>query len=187
MTELAEQAAEHGTLGGLGIETIHRAAEEEAAMLAEMLPFGSPENLYLVNSRPLLLEVRRTLVQRLGCVAEHAAQCVQLLTLISITMVPDFDPNAIDRLTPDRQDDPVVHTAFEGRADFIVTTDDHLLVDGEGTEYTRLDGRSARAYSLTTFASMIETSTFTLEAVPDVLGVKAGDRPRLPVEPGEMS
>lgn len=142
-------------------------------MLAERLPLGAPNDAFLVTSPPLLREVARKLVEVFDHTVEEAAQ--RRFSLASWTTIPveDFNEALLDRLAPDRDDDFLIHTAFEGRADFVVTDEPGLLTEGEGTEYTRLDGRTAAAYSFDGFAETIETSTFSLSQVPELLSVRA--------------
>jgi predicted nucleic acid-binding protein len=151
-------------------------------MLAQILPHGAPEDLLLVASPPLLREVQTNLVQKFGYSVQEAAHRRFSLATYAAVQVPDFDPNTIDRLAPSRKDDLVVHTALEGRADLLITNDKGLLVKGEWTEYSRLDGRSTRAVSLEQFASTLETSTFSLGEVPDALSVRVEDRVPPPLE-----
>lgn len=59
-----------------------------------------------------------------------------------------------------------------------MTTDNDLLGDGEVTRYTDPDeGQDTAAYSLDAFAGMIETSSFSLDEVPEILALRVGDRP----------
>lgn len=179
--ELLRQAEGYGALGNVGAwERARDAAEQDAAMLSERLPWGTPDDLYLVVSPPLLWEVRRKLVEAFDWPAEAAAQGSRSIAAVAVVVVDDFDPDAIDRLSPDRSDDFLIHTAFEGRADYFVTNERRLLVHGEGTEYPRLDGRSVIAHSLGGFIdNHIETSNFSLGAVPDLFSVRVSDAPIL--------
>jgi predicted nucleic acid-binding protein len=175
-SELISQAQGYGELGNLSAwEEALKMADQEASMLSERLPIGTPDDLYLVVSPPLLNEVRRKLVERFGWPADAAAQGSRSVAAIAVDTVPDFDVDAVDRLSRDRSDDFLIHTAFEGRADFFVTNEKRLLTDGERTEYSTLDGRSFRAHSIDGFASLFETSTFSLEAVPDLFSVRVSD------------
>ncbi len=146
-------------------------------MLSDRLPAGAPDDLYLVVSPPLLREVRRKLVEAFDWPAEAAAQGSHSIAAVAVMVVDDFDPDAIDRLSPDRSDDFLIHTAFEGRADYFVTNERRLLVTGEGTEYSTVDGRSVIAHSFDGFREHIETSNFSLQAVPDLFSVRVGDVP----------
>lgn len=172
--EIVAQASKFGTL--YGAEHLADFAEQEAAMLAELLPDDAPDDLYLVTSPPILREVQAKLVDRFDHDVREAFHKRVAIATFAAVAVPDFDPNTIDRLTQDRSDDMVVHTAFEGRAEFVVTADSDLLPDGDPTEYTLLDGRSTLAYSLSGFASLIETSNFSLDQVPEVLSIRVADR-----------
>lgn len=62
--DIVLQLEEVGELGGLDQGAIAQAAEEEYAMLAEVLPVSAPNDLYLVSSPPILREVRRKLIER---------------------------------------------------------------------------------------------------------------------------
>jgi predicted nucleic acid-binding protein len=156
-------------------ESARGAAEQETAMLSERLPLGTPDDLYLVVSSPLLREVRRKLVEAFGWPAEAAAQGSRSIAAVAVVPVDDFDIDAIDRLSPDRNDDFLIHTAFEGRADYFVTNERRLLVHGEGTDYSTVDGRSVTAHSLDGFIDLVETSNFSLGAVPDLFSVRVSD------------
>ena len=69
----------------------------------------------------------------------------------------------------------MIHTALEGRADAVVSDEKRLLVAGEATEYSRLDGRTTLAFSFDGFAATIESSIFALDAIPDLLSVQVTD------------
>jgi predicted nucleic acid-binding protein len=151
-------------------------------MLAELMPHGAPEDIFLVVSPPLLRDVQRKLVEKFGYSQQEALHRRFSLATYAFAQVPDFNPDEIDRLAQDRNDDLVVHTALEGRADVLVTNDKALLVHGEGTEYARLDGRSTKAFSLDEFTASIETSNFSIEEIPDVLSLRVGEAPPLSEE-----
>jgi putative PIN family toxin of toxin-antitoxin system len=137
----------------------------------------------LVTSGPILDEVQRKLIERFGHTAAEAASKRFALASIAVRLVPAFDVSAVGRYTRDRSDDMIVHTALEGRADFIVTTDPDLLEEGEGTQYSdEAEGGFTVAYSLEGFAQRLETSKFSLGEVPEVFSLRVGDRTPPPLD-----
>jgi putative PIN family toxin of toxin-antitoxin system len=178
--EIVQNSREVGELGGGDLSELAKSAEEEAAALAEVLPYDTPEDIHLVTSPPILNEVQRKLVERFGHSPEEATQKRFVVAAIAIRIVPDFDLGTLERYTRDRSDDMVVYTALEGRADYIVTTDNDLLEEGEGTRYSsRGRGRFTVAYSLGAFAEDLETSKFSLSEVPEIFSLRVGERRRL--------
>jgi hypothetical protein len=178
-----EELRGHGELRAVAAaEEAVRRANEEAFVLDERLPFGAPDDLYLVASPPLLREVHRNLIEVFEHTPGEANQKRAAVAGISSVLVEDFDADHLDRLAPSRKDDLVIHTAFAGDADVIVTDDRGILAAGEGTKYERLDGHVVHAYSFERFAETLETSTFSLERVPELLSVRFSDV-RLPFVP----
>jgi putative PIN family toxin of toxin-antitoxin system len=166
------------------VEETHAAAVEEAAVLAEVLPYDSPSDLLLVTSGPILTEVQQVLMKRYNHTAAESAAKRFFVASIAVKVVPDFEPDSVARfITRDPSDDKVVHTALAGGAEFIVTSDDDFLEDGEGTRYGGDDGGGfTMAYSLNHFAEELETSKFSLMDVPEVLSLRPGDRPPSPID-----
>jgi predicted nucleic acid-binding protein len=179
--EILRETEEFGELLGSDTSALETSARAEAAALAEVLPYDTPEDLYLVTSGPILTEVQRKLIDRFGHTPAEAASKRFALASIAVRLVPDFDALGVGRYTRDRSDDMIVHTALEGGADFIVTTDLDLLEDGEGTQYSDEAGFTV-AYSLEGFAQRLETSKFSLGEVPEVFSLRVGDRKPIPHE-----
>jgi len=181
--EILHEIEAFGELQGSDASGLALSAREEAAALAEVLPYDTPEDLYLVTSGPILSEVQRTLIHRFGHTPSEAASKRFALASIAVRLVPDFDAAAVDRYTRDRSDDMIVHTALEGRADFIVTSDEDPPAEGDGTQYSSKDaGGFTVAYSLEGFAERLETSKFNLGEVPEVFSLQAQDREPPPIE-----
>jgi putative PIN family toxin of toxin-antitoxin system len=175
--ELIASARQQGSLGG-SVAAVGAKAEEEAAALAEVLPYDAPDDIYLVTTHLILDEVHRKLIEKFGHEPAEAATKRFFVATIAARTVPYFEPASVRRYTRDPTDDMVVHTALEGRAEFIVTTDEDLLEDGEGTRYAgENEGQVTVAYSLERFGEMLETSKFSLSDVPEVLALSPGDRP----------
>lgn len=147
-------------------------AENEIAFLEERLPAGAPNDIHLVLSEPLLDEVRRKLVERFNLDAREALMQKHRLAVLAVR-IADL-PQELPRLASDPSDDHVSGTAIYGRADAIITSDCQLLEDGS----YELEGRMVEVISFDEFVSIIETSTFSLSEVPEILSIPT--RPGLP-------
>jgi predicted nucleic acid-binding protein len=83
-------------------------------------------------------------------------------------------PEELPRLASDPADDHVAATAIYGRAETLVTSERRLLEDGT----YELEGQTVEVISFEEFSSRIETSSFSLTQVPELLAVPA--KPGLP-------
>jgi putative PIN family toxin of toxin-antitoxin system len=112
-------------------------ADTNVLVSALIFPGGAPEAFYrlalegrieLVTSRPLLAELGRVLVEKFGWEADRAEEAVrQMIRLAEIV-----DPReTVSVIAADPADNRVLEAAAEGRADAIVSGDQHLLNLGE--------------------------------------------------------
>jgi len=83
-------------------------------MLAELLPYGAPEDLYLVTSHLILDQVHRNLIQRFDQAPGQAAAKRFFVGTIAVRTVPYFEPAGIRRYAGDSRADMIVHTALQG-------------------------------------------------------------------------
>ena len=109
-------------------------ADTNVLVSALIFPGGPPEAFYrlalegkveLVTSRPLLAELGRVLSDKFGWQPERVEELIeQLLRLAEIV-----DPQeTVAEIDADPTDNRVLEAAAEGRADTIVSGDQHLLV-----------------------------------------------------------
>jgi predicted nucleic acid-binding protein len=122
--------------------------------------------------------VRRKLIERFGYDAHEALVLKQRLALLAVRFA-DL-PAELPRLASDPDDDHLAATAIYGRADTIVTSERRLLNDGS----YEFEGRAVDVLSFDDLKSRIETSTFTLGQIPEILSIptKPG-LPRLDLDP----
>lgn len=130
--ELADQ--EDGELNHELYQRVIEQAEERATAARELLGDDCPDDLVLVTSTPLLDELVHVLTSdrlKFGPVSdEEALRFRQLALRMAFRAVPDESfPTELPDYTDgrDRDDDMVVHTALEGRADIILSRDSDLV------------------------------------------------------------
>jgi predicted nucleic acid-binding protein len=136
-----EARAAGGAVEGRTTEEMVGEAEARLARLGERMPVGAPDDWRLVASGPLLDEYERKL-REIGpnlnpdVRADHVPLFRRQIEAVCFDLV-DFDPAAIPRYTPDRDDDPIVHTALLADAVFLIADDKHIAPDAEDVfEYT---------------------------------------------------
>jgi predicted nucleic acid-binding protein len=143
-----ESEAVGGTLGGLDrAEALIAHAEERAAVLAERLPYGVPDDWVAVGSRPLFDEYERK-VREIGTRfdprldGDDARILRRQMEAICVAAAPPFPPEQIPAFTGDPDDDPIVYGALLADADYLISDDrKHIVPGGEPTEYEHEDRR----------------------------------------------
>ncbi len=142
-----ESEAVGGTLGGLdAAEALIADAQERQAALAELLPYGTPEDWVAVGSRPLFDEYERK-VREIGTRfdpnldAEDAQRLRRQMEAICVAAAPPFPPDQIPAFTSDPDDDPIVYGALLAEADYLVSDDKHIVPGKEPREYEHEDRR----------------------------------------------
>ncbi|MBK5228350.1 MAG: putative toxin-antitoxin system toxin component, PIN family [Actinobacteria bacterium] len=109
------------------------ALDTNVLVSAFVFPGGSPESAYrpaverrvwLITSRPLLVELVRVLVEKFGwepiCAEEGGGRVAQLAEIVEPEEV-------VDEIQTDPADNRVLEAALAGKADVIVSGDHHLL------------------------------------------------------------
>ena len=154
---LHHEAAElGGELAGRQIEELAAEAEAGRARVAERLPAGAPDDLGLVASRPVLDEYERKLAEigsRLNpdVRAEHIPLFRRQVEAACVDITNDFEVGDIPNYTPDRDDDPVVHTALLADATWLVADDKKHISREPGGTFEYRDDESGRHVSAMTF------------------------------------
>ncbi len=166
-----ESLAEHGAPAGPLAEAL-AGAENETAFFEERLPAGAPSDIYLVLSEPLLDEVRRKLVERFDHDAREALMQKHRLATLAVRIAEL--PLELPRLASDPADDHLTATAIYGRAATIVTSE-HRLLEDRSYEH---EGRAVEVISFDELASRIETLSFSLSQIPEILSIPT--KPGLP-------
>ncbi len=136
-----ESEAVGGELGGLEVaETLIANAVERRAVLAERLPYGTPDDWVAVGSRPLFDEYERK-VREIGTRfdphldADDARLLRRQVEAICVAAAPPFPPEQIPAFTSDPDDDPIVYGALLAGADHLVSDDKHIVPGREPCEY----------------------------------------------------
>jgi predicted nucleic acid-binding protein len=168
----AEAARRGGELAGSDIEELAAEAAAGRARVAERLPADAPDDLGFVASRPVLDEYERKLVEVGPLInpdvrAAHVPLLRRQIEAVCVETTDDFDPDEIPEYTPDRKDDPFVHTALLADATWLIADDKkHISREPEGTFEYR-DADSGRQVSAMTFDHFAEThlDQFDFDAV----------------------
>ena len=114
-----------------------------------------PSDWRLVASRPLLAEYERKLREagpRLDPTLRDADidAVRRQITAVCSDFTDDFDPELIPAHTPDRKDDPVVHTALLADATWLIADDTkHICTQPDGITEYRLPGSDRRVSAMT--------------------------------------
>jgi putative PIN family toxin of toxin-antitoxin system len=111
-------------------------ADTNVLVSALIFPGGPPEAFYrlalerrieLVTSRPLLAELGRLLSEKFGWEPDRAEGAVGQLIRLAEIVEPG---EVVSEIEADPADDRVLVAAAEGKADAIVSGDNHLLALG---------------------------------------------------------
>ncbi len=136
-----ESEAVGGELGGFQVaETLIAHATERRTVLAERLPYGTPDEWVAVGSRPLFDEYERK-VREIGARfgpqlnARDARQLRRQMEAICVAAAPPFPPEQIPAFTSDPDDDPIVYGALLAGADYLVSDDKDIVPGKEPREY----------------------------------------------------
>lgn len=138
---LKEQAGPGVELGGLdAVEAMVTRAGDRRAALAELLPYGSPDDWVVAGSTYLFDEFERKVVEvgaKLGrqIDPDQAARMRRQYQAICVTAPPPFDAAAAPELTPDRTDDPIVFSALLVGADLLISDDRHIVPRESGASH----------------------------------------------------
>ena len=131
----AQVDQEGGVVGGIenSLERLERASDRRAA-LAELLPYGTPDNWIAIGSRPLFEEYERKLREVGTRLDPHLRrEDVPLLRrqmeAVCAIAAPPFADSAVPVLTADPKDDPILYTALSAKADLLISSDKHLVPD----------------------------------------------------------
>jgi hypothetical protein len=142
-----ESEATGGTLGGLkSAETLIAHAEERRTVLAERLPYNTPDDWIAVGSGPLFDEYERK-VREIGTRfdpnldADDAHRLRRQMEAICVAAAPPFPPDQTPALTSDPNDDPIVWGALQSNADYLISDDKHVVPRKEPREYEYEDHR----------------------------------------------
>ncbi len=109
-------------------------------MLAERLPYGTPDDWVAVGSRPLFDEYERK-VREIGTRfdpqldARDARQLRRQMEAICVAAAPPFPPEQISAFTSDPADDPIVYGALLAGADYLISDDKDIVPAKEPREY----------------------------------------------------
>jgi predicted nucleic acid-binding protein len=142
-----ESEAVGGELGGLEVaETLIANAVERRTVLAERLPYGTPDDWVAVGSRPLFDEYERK-VREIGTKfdpsldADDARQLRRQMEAICVAAAPPFPPEQIPAFTSDPDDDPIVYGALLAGADYLISDDKDIVPRKEPREYEHEERR----------------------------------------------
>jgi predicted nucleic acid-binding protein len=149
-------------IGGRSAEEAVASSRRRLARLAAQLPVGTPDDLVMLASAPLLHEyadklrekgpkINRATSQAL--ISVLIRQLVQTAEVVALKLDPAHVP--LHTEGRDRDDDIVIHTAIEGSAEFVVSDDRaHLSIHPEGeTEYC--DPSTGRTVNAVTFEHFV--------------------------------
>jgi hypothetical protein len=97
----------------------------------------------------------------------------QQIAAVCAEVTEDFDPELIPAYTPDRKDDPVIHTALLADASWLIADDTkHICTQPEGTTEYQLPGTDRRVSAVTFSRFLDHLSDIDLDHVdPGLLEV----------------
>jgi predicted nucleic acid-binding protein len=147
LDELEKEAAETGGRLG-GIETAREAilrADDRRAALAELLPYGAPDDWVAVGSAPLFDEYERKLWEIGSKIAPTLTdddipmlrRQMEAVCVAGTSPISTVDP--IPAFTHDPKDDPIVLTALLADADLLISDDKDIVPDRERSLYEHAD------------------------------------------------
>lgn len=133
-----EEQASGGELFSLSvIDRLIETAEERRAVLAERLPYGTPDDLAAVGFAYLFDEYERKLREK-GHRLNPALDTSSIpglrrqLQYVCVVGPPPIDPrHPIPQLTADPDDDPIVYGALLADTEVLVSDDKHIVGSGE--------------------------------------------------------
>jgi predicted nucleic acid-binding protein len=122
-------------VGGIenSLDRLERVRDRRAT-LSERLPYGTPDDWVAVGSRPLFDEYERKL-REVGTKLdprlreEDVPLLRRQMEAICVIAAPPFADSAVPALTADPKDDPILYTALVADADFLISSDKHLVPD----------------------------------------------------------
>jgi hypothetical protein len=92
------------------------------------------------------------------------------ITAVCSDFTDDFDPELIPAYTPDRKDDPVVHTALLADATWLIADDTkHIRTQPDGITEYRLPGSDRRVSAMTLSRFLDHLSDIDLDHVESSL------------------
>lgn len=160
----AESASAGGQAGRTRLEVLAEQVDARYAQLREALPQGCPDDWQLVASRPLLAEYERKLREagpKLNPTLREADidAVRQQIAAVCVAVTEDFDPELIPSYTPDRKDDPVIHTALLADASWLIADDTkHICTQPDGSTEYQMPGTDRRV-SAVTFSRFLDHLT----------------------------
>lgn len=116
------------------------AAEQQRAILRELLPHNAPEQWVALGSAALFDEYERK-VREIGKRLNPNVRETDVRPLrrqmeaICAAGSPPFDPAQAPILTRDRRDDPIVYTALLAGANYLISDDHDIVPDGHEHHY----------------------------------------------------
>jgi predicted nucleic acid-binding protein len=142
LEELRAESEITGALPGAlaSIEAEAHAAERRRAALRDLLPHDTPEHWVAVGGAAIFDEYERK-VREVGrrlnpSVRDTDVQPLRRrLEAICVAGSPSFNPEDTPSFTRDRKDDPIVYTALLGHADYLISDDHDIVLDGSEHVY----------------------------------------------------
>ncbi len=142
LQELQAEAAATGTHShGLQSSSAQtRVSRRKLAILRDLLPENAPSQWVALGSTALFDEYERK-VREIGRrlspnVRESDVKPLRRqVETICVTASPPFDIAQAPQFTRDRKDDPIVYTALLGRADYLISDDHDIVLDGSEHVY----------------------------------------------------
>jgi hypothetical protein len=143
-----EATATGGRVGGLdqALELI-AAAEERRSAIAELLPYGTPDDWVAVGSATLFDEYERK-VREIGrkldpaIADEDIPRLRRQVQAVCVAGAPPLDAREdIPTFTRDPDDDPIVFSALRGDVDLLISDDKDVVPDRRSQTYRHEDHR----------------------------------------------
>lgn len=129
-------------------------ANHRRAALLELLPYGTPDDWIAIGSAPLFDEYERKLEdvgQNIYPPLEKTdiPRLRRQMEVVCVAGAPPFDPDTVPALSPDRKDDPILHTALTSDAELLISEDKHLVPDRQ-EQFWEHDDRTVTAMTFET-------------------------------------
>jgi hypothetical protein len=140
--ELVQLAAAEGgeVLATGGLDSLLDSAERRRAVLAELLPYGTPSDYVAVGFASLFNEFERK-VREVGrsfdpeVRPEDAAAIRRQFEAVCPVAAPPFQPTDLPALTRDPEDDPIVYGALRAGCDILISDDKDIAPNGLEQDY----------------------------------------------------